>query len=75
MRMECLGTGEVYSYCKLYEEASSPLKYPKKWRNSNSYIYRVWSFPENKWIISKNWNFFKEIIYFLIRFIFDSRNS
>ena len=30
MRMECLGTGEVYSYCKLYEEASSPLKYPKK---------------------------------------------
>ena len=25
MRMECLSTGEVYSYYKLYEEASSPL--------------------------------------------------
>ena len=30
MRMECLSTGEVYSNYKLYEEASSPLKYPKK---------------------------------------------
>ena len=38
MRVECLSTGEVYSYYKLYEEASSPLKYPKKWRNSNSAV-------------------------------------
>ena len=30
MRMECLNTGEVYSYYKLYEEASSPLSISEK---------------------------------------------
>ena len=30
MRMECLNTGEVYSYYKLYEEVSSPLSISEK---------------------------------------------
>ena len=72
MRMECLGTGEVYSYCKLYEEASSPLKYPKKWRNSNSAVSGL--FQKTNESFQKIETFLRKSFIF-IRFIFDSRNS